>query len=255
VDDRDSAIMILATRVSKQYRFRDPRQWLLQNLYQRLRGGRRPPGVVWALHDVSFSVSRGESLAIMGRNGAGKSTLVKILAGIAQPSSGRVETQGRISTQMALGAGFHPYLTGRENLFLQGTTLGLTNEEVRRRLPDIIAFAGLDGVLDRPLWTFSTGMTARLGFSVAVHVDFEVLLLDEALSAGDLAFQNRCQEALEGFRKDGKTLVVVSHGVESVRRLCDRALWLEDGSVRTLGPAEDVVRAYEQTADGWHLPK
>jgi ABC-type polysaccharide/polyol phosphate transport system ATPase subunit len=153
-----------------------------------------------------------------------------------------------MSTQFGLGAGFHPYLTGLENAALQGTILGLTNAEVRRRMPAIVEFAELGDAIVRPLWTYSTGMAARLGFAVAVHTDFDVLLLDEALSAGDFGFRSRCRECMLAFRAAGKTLVIVSHGSNALRDLCDRVLWLQNGRIQRLGPAAEVIEAYEKGA-------
>jgi lipopolysaccharide transport system ATP-binding protein len=161
---------------------------------------------------------------------------------------------GRVATQLALGSGFQPYLTGRDNVFLQGTLLGLTNRDIADREAAIIAFAGLEDAIDRPLWTYSSGMAARLGFAVATHARFDILLLDEALTAGDASFRERCSAALTGFRQAGKTLVIVSHGAESIRRLCDRALWLDHGRVQELGAADEVVTAYESVMRGRKHP-
>ena len=240
------ATMVSATDVGKRYWVREKRQSLAETCYRSLTRRRRTHDSIWALRDVTFTVSAGESLGIIGPNGAGKSTLLKLIAGIAVPSEGQASAAGRVSTQFGLGAGFHAYLTGTENAQLQGTILGLTNAEMRRRMPAIAEFAGLGVTIERPLWTYSSGMAARLGFSVAVHVDFDVLLLDEALSAGDFGFRSRCRERMLSFRKAGKTLVMVSHGSAALRELCDRVLWLEQGRMRALGPAADVIEAYEQ---------
>jgi lipopolysaccharide transport system ATP-binding protein len=238
--------VIVAEGISKRYRLRQGKEALMEEIYRRFTGTRAPGRENWALRDVSLTVARGESLAIIGANGAGKSTLLKILAGITTPTSGRVEVSVRLATQLALGAGFHPYLSGRDNIFLQGTILGMTNTDVRRLLPRIVDFAGLDGAIERPLWTYSSGMITRLGFAVAAHVEFECLLLDEALSAGDLGFRERCENTLRRARDSRATLVIVSHGSENVRKLCDRALWLDGGRVRASGAVEEVVTAYEE---------
>jgi len=241
---------IVVAGVSKCYRAFAGRQALLENLARRMTGRAAPAREMWALEDVSFTLDRGEALAVIGGNGVGKSTLLKILAGIAVPTTGSVDVRVRISTQLALGSGFHPYLSGLDNVFLQGSILGMTNREVRRHLPSIVEFAGLDGAIERPLWTYSTGMVGRLGFAVAAHVDFECLLLDEALGGGDLAFRERCKDTLTRFRASGATLVIVSHGSEELRRLCDRGLWLDQGRVRAYGPLDEVLAEYEAWAGG-----
>jgi ABC-type polysaccharide/polyol phosphate transport system ATPase subunit len=209
------------------------------------RAGSSP--IIWSLRDVTFEVAEGESLGIVGPNGAGKTTLLKLIAGIARPSAGRLGVRGRVSAQLALTSGFHQYLTGRENLFLQGTILGLTNHEVARLLPRVVAFAELEAAIDRPIWTYSSGMIARLGFAIAVHASFDLLLLDEALGAGDVSFRDRCLAALDALRREGKTLIIVSHGAQSIRRFCDRALWLQGGEIRAIGEPADVVGRYEET--------
>jgi lipopolysaccharide transport system ATP-binding protein len=235
---------IVVDRVSKAYRRRTHRRSLADTLVRLVARTHDPAPVRWVLRDVSFTLQPGESLGVVGRNGAGKSTLLKILAGIAQPTSGAVRVPVRVSTQFALGAGFNLALTGTENTYLQGTILGLTNREVRTLLPAIEAFAELGEAMHRPLWTYSTGMIARLGFAIATHAHGDLMLLDEALSAGDASFRERCRRALEDARKEGRSLVVVSHNAESIRTLCDRALWLHHGQVRAAGAAAAVVSDY-----------
>ena len=243
--------LVAVSGLAKSYRPRGRRTWLLEDLTGRVRGRRKAPRpLVWALQDVSFDVPRGRSLGVVGPNGAGKSTLLRILAGISQPTRGRVTTSGRISTQLGLGVGFNPYLSGRENLLLEGSILGMTNAQVRQRMSSITDFAGLDGAIDSPLWTYSSGMVSRLGFAVAVHVDFDLLLLDEALSAGDAAFRERCDAALARFRDEGRTLIIVSHSHDQIRRLCDDAIWLQKGVIQQTGPADAVVDAYEIASTG-----
>jgi ABC-type polysaccharide/polyol phosphate transport system ATPase subunit/glycosyltransferase involved in cell wall biosynthesis len=241
-----SAPVVSVTGLGKRYWIRERRQSLVETGYRWLTRTPRTHDSFWALRDVTFSVGRRESLAVVGANGAGKTTLLKLIGGIATASTGQAKASGRISLQFGLGAGFHPYLTGIENAELQGTILGLTNAEVQRRMPAIAAFADLGDAIERPLWTYSSGMAARLGFSVAVHVDFDILLLDEALSAGDIGFRNRCRERMLSFRKAGKTMIIVSHGSAGLRELCDRALWLEGGRMRDLGPTSAVIDAYER---------
>jgi lipopolysaccharide transport system ATP-binding protein len=164
---------------------------------------------------------------------------------IAAPTSGTVNVRARIATQLALGSAFHPYLSGRENIFLQGSILGMTNRQIQARLPTIIEFAGIDDAIDRPLWTYSGGMMSRLGFSVAAHVEFDLLLLDEALSAADLGFRDRCTQTLRKFRASGATMIIVSHDSENLRQLCDRVMWMEGGEIRAIGPAAEIVEQYE----------
>jgi ABC-type polysaccharide/polyol phosphate transport system ATPase subunit len=241
----DQRAVIEVDHVSKSYRGHAYREWLLHDLARRMTRSQPPRPLRWALRDVSFRVERGTSLGVIGHNGAGKSTLLKMIAGIARPTSGKVAVRGRISTQLGLGLGFNPLLTGRENIFLEGTIFGLSNRDIRARMDGIVEFSGLSGSVDQPLWTYSTGMSSRLGFAVAAHVDFETLLLDEALSAGDAAFRERCNEALQRFRDDGRTLVIVSHGMASIRDLCDRVLWLDHGTVLGEGTPAEMADAYE----------
>ncbi len=243
--------IVIVEELSKSYRAGNlEREAMVENLMRWALGGRALRQQIRALNSVSLRVARGESLGIVGGNGAGKSTLLKLLAGIATPSSGKVEVRAKVSTQLSLGSGFHPFLTGRENVFLQGTVLGISNRQIRALIPTIVEFAGIEEAVDRQLWTYSTGMAARLGFAIAAHVEFELLLLDEALSAGDHAFRARCAERLQQFRSSGATMIIVSHGSENLRLLCDRALWLDHGEVRTIGPVLEIIDRYEQSVVG-----
>jgi ABC-type polysaccharide/polyol phosphate transport system ATPase subunit len=236
---------VVVHRVGKAYRPRQRGRSLVEELYRAVTR-RPPPPLRWVLRDVSFEVPAGTSLGVVGRNGAGKSTLLKIVAGITRPTTGRVEVPMRISTQFALGAGFNAYLTGEENAFLQGTILGLTNREVRQLLPAVTAFAELHEAMHRPLWTYSTGMVARLAFALAAHAQADLMLIDEALSAGDAAFNERCRRVLQDARGAGRTLIVVSHSDESIRSLCDVGLWLDRGEIREMGSTEAVLAAYRR---------
>jgi lipopolysaccharide transport system ATP-binding protein len=235
---------VVVDQVSKAYRPRERRQSIVEDVYQLLTRAPRPVKLRWVLRDVSFELQPGQSLGIVGRNGAGKSTLLKILAGIARPTSGHVKVPMRVSAQFALGAGFNQFLTGIENAYLQGTILGLTNREVRALLPAITAFAELGEAMHRPLWTYSSGMTSRLAFAIASHAHSELMLIDEALSAGDASFHERCRRVLVEARGKGRTLVVVSHGAESIRALCEQTLWLDRGRIRALGPTDTVLSDY-----------
>jgi len=198
----------------------------------------------WALQDVSFEVERGEAFGIIGSNGAGKSTMLKLLSGIMKPTSGAIKVHGRLSALIEVSAGFHPDLTGRENIYLNGTILGLKRAEIRRRFDEIVAFSGLDEFIDTPVKRYSSGMFARLGFSVAAHVDPDILIVDEVLSVGDLAFQRRCLERMSAVLKGGATVVFVSHNLEAVANLCNRSLLLERGRVVRVGASQEVVREY-----------
>jgi len=199
---------------------------------------------IWALRDVSFEVQPGEALGIIGPNGAGKTTVLKILAGITEPTSGRVQINGRLSCLIELGAGFHPDLTGRENLYLQGSILGMTRQEVARKFDDIVSFAELERFLDTPVKRYSTGMQARLGFSIAMHVDPDVLLVDEVLSVGDLQFQRKCISAMREFRQRAQAILFVSHNMAAMTGLCQRCIWIDSGRVRTEGDSGTVTSHY-----------
>ena len=196
------------------------------------------------LRGVSFEVARGECVAVVGRNGAGKSTLLSLLARVYKPTSGSVSVRGRVAPLLELGAGFHPDLTGIENVFFNGVVLGLTRKQIAERLDMIIDFADLRRHIDAPVRTYSSGMLARLGFSVAVHVDADVLLVDEVLAVGDFEFEQKCYARIEDFRAAGGTILFVSHQMESVRRVADRVIWLKDGQIEAEGDPETVLAAY-----------
>jgi lipopolysaccharide transport system ATP-binding protein len=207
-----------------------------------------PNPEIWALRDVSFSVARGSSLGIVGDNGSGKSTLLKVLSGVMPPTSGSVRVSGRIGVLIEIGAGFHPDLTGRENVYLNASLLGLRRSEVRRRFDEIVAFAELDSFMDTPVKRYSSGMFLRLGFAIASHVDAEVLLIDEVLAVGDASFQRKCLARLRDFRGAGGTLVLVSHSLGLIAEHCADALWLEHGVVRGSGKSSVVADDYARAA-------
>jgi ABC-type polysaccharide/polyol phosphate transport system ATPase subunit len=198
----------------------------------------------WALRGVSFEVPRGSSFGLVGANGAGKSTTLKLIARVLVPDRGRVLTSGRVGSLIELGAGFHSEATGAENIYLNASLLGLSRPEIKRRFDEIVSFAALEAHIDAPLRTYSSGMAVRLGFSIAAHVDAEVLLLDEVLAVGDESFQRRCYDFIRQFRKAGGTIVFVSHAMDSVRNVCEQAAWIEGGQLRDLGPASQVVQRY-----------
>lgn len=204
-----------------------------------------PVDSFWAVRDVHFRLAPGRMLGVIGRNGAGKSTLLRLLGKVGLPDEGSVETNGRIGALLDLGAGFQPDLTGRENVFVRGVIAGLTRREIANRFDAIVDFAELEDAIDSPLRTYSTGMQMRLGFAVAVHTDPELLLVDEVLAVGDIAFQRKCAERIAHYKSRGCAIVLVSHDVGQVARLCDEALWLREGRVAAHGPAEVVATEYE----------
>lgn len=211
----------------------------------------KPEEQFWALDDVSFAVQRGKMMGIIGQNGAGKSTLLRLVGGVGRPDRGQVRVQGRIGALLDLGAGFHPDLTGRENVFISGVITGLTRREVAQRFDSIVAFSELEEFIDNPLRTYSTGMQMRLAFSVAAHINPDVLLVDEVLAVGDLAFQRKCLNRISQFKTDGATILLVSHDIGAIRNLCDEVIWLRHGRVEAHGPTEVVVGQYvtEMTAE------
>jgi ABC-2 type transport system ATP-binding protein/lipopolysaccharide transport system ATP-binding protein len=209
-----------------------------------LRTSSPSPEAVWALRDVDFTLEQGETLGVIGRNGSGKTTLLRVLSRITEPTVGVARTRGRVAAVLDVGAGFHPELTGRENVFLHGAILGMSRAEVKRRFDAIVEFAGFANFLDTPLKRYSAGMRARLAFSIATHVSADVLLVDEVLSVGDAEFQRQSMERLSEGVGEGKTTVFVSHDLEAISRLCTRALWIEAGSIRIDGSPQDAVRHY-----------
>jgi lipopolysaccharide transport system ATP-binding protein len=199
---------------------------------------------LWALRDVSFSVERGEAFGIIGANGSGKSTLLQMIAGILRPTSGTVEVNGRLSALLELGSGFSPEFSGRDNVYLNGSILGLNRQEIDDRFEAIERFAEIGDFIDQPIKTYSTGMVLRLAFAVSAYVDPEVLIVDEALAVGDIAFRQRCMRRIHDLRARGTTILFVSHDTTDVKALCERCLWLQCGRIEALGPADDVVQDY-----------
>jgi lipopolysaccharide transport system ATP-binding protein len=209
-----------------------------------LAGNPSPEGGIWALRDVSFSVAKGEAFGIIGANGSGKSTLLQMIAGILRPTSGSVEVNGRLSALLELGSGFSPEFTGRSNVYLNGSILGLSKEEIDERFETIERFARIGDFIDQPVKTYSTGMVLRLAFAVVAHVDPEILIVDEALAVGDIAFHQRCMRRIHDLRARGTTILFVSHATSDVKALCERCLWLTNGIVERIGEADDVVGKY-----------
>ena len=238
--------------VSKRYRRHTDRSatslktYLVRDLWRRRA---EPDEYTWALRDVTLAVNRGTTVAIVGRNGSGKSTLLLVVGGMLAPTTGTVRVAGRSAALIELAAGFHPELTGRENVLINGVLLGLSRAEIRRRFDDIVRFAELEAFIDQPVRTYSTGMYMRLGFSVAVHVDPDVLLFDEVLAVGDLSFVHKCLDRMNAFKKAGKTIVVVTHDLNTAAHWADQAVWMDRGRVRMTGEPPVVVDAYMKEAD------
>src|SRR6266576_1981013 len=234
-------VAVRASELTKQYDiYRRPADRLIEFVT------RRPRHTVFpALQDVTFEVERGETVGIIGQNGAGKSTLLKLLCNVTRPTSGSLETRGTIASILELGTGFHPEFTGRDNAALNATILGLSPADLRLRLPDILEFSELGTFLDRPVKTYSSGMYMRLAFSVAVNVNPDILIIDEALAVGDGHFQKKCIDKIREFQEQGKTILFCSHALYLVNSICRRTMWLDHGRVMRWGPTLDVVYAYE----------
>ena len=198
----------------------------------------------WALKDISFNIKKGESFGVIGENGAGKSTLLKIVTGVTKPTAGSIETLGKVGALLDLGTGFHPEYTGKENIFLSGSMIGLTENEIRDILPEIVGFSDLGDFIDRPVRTYSTGMYVRLGFSIATSINPDLLVTDEVLSVGDENFQKKCIKRMEKFLVEGKTILFCSHGMFHIKKICQKAIWLDHGHLRSIGNASDVVNEY-----------
>lgn len=201
----------------------------------------------WALKDVSFKIEEGDRFGIIGRNGAGKSTLLKILSRIIEPTAGEIKIRGKISSLLEVGTGFHPELTGRENIFLNGAILGMSKKEIIRKFDEIVEFAEIEKFLDTPVKRFSSGMYTRLGFSIAAHLDPHVLILDEVLAVGDFMFQTKCLKKMKELGRSGKTIIFVSHSPQSVATLCNKAIYLENGRLKEEGDVMKCLKAYDTT--------
>lgn len=243
-----SAAVISVNDISKTFRLYHERAYSLKERVVNRRRARYEE--FWALRDVSLEVGRNETAGLIGPNGSGKSTLLKLVAGIIRPTKGRIETRGRIASLLELGAGFHPDLTGRENVYLNASILGLTRRETDQHFDDIVAFSELEPFIDTQVRHYSSGMYVRLGFAVAVHVDPEILIVDEVLAVGDEAFQRKCIDRIRRFQSEGRTIVFVTHAVEVVRNICNRAFFLHKGRLEAEGEPADVIRAYREQIHG-----
>ncbi|MGE3181414.1 MAG: ABC transporter ATP-binding protein [Phycisphaerae bacterium] len=217
---------------------------------RRDRDAERASKEFWALRGIDVRIHRGETIGLIGHNGAGKTTFLKTLAGICPPDRGSVTVQGRVSCLLSFGVGFNPRLSGRENVYLNGSILGLSRREIDTRMDEIIEFSELGDFIDSPTRTYSAGMRGRLGFSIAIHVNPDILLLDEVLSVGDAAFRKKAGTILERFHNADKTVVLATHSLKMVRESCDRAMWLDHGTIRAIGPAQEIADEYEEVTSG-----
>ena len=243
-----SQFAITAQGLSKRYALgqREPYKALrdkLANIFSR-RNARNEDKFIWALKDVSFTINEAETVGIIGRNGAGKSTLLKILSRIAEPTAGEAKIRGRVNSLLEVGTGFHPELTGRENIYLNGSILGMAAREITRKFDEIVSFADVEKFIDTQVKFYSSGMFVRLAFSVAAHLEPEILLVDEVLAVGDAAFQKKCLGKMEGMTSRGRTVLFVSHNMAAVKSLCRRTIWIDSGSIVSDGVPQDVIRSY-----------
>jgi lipopolysaccharide transport system ATP-binding protein len=247
---------IVVKNLSKQYyigqiqrglTFREALMGLVKNPFKKFKQNH---DMIWALKNISFSVDKGEVVGIIGRNGAGKSTLLKVLSKITDATSGTVEISGRVAALLEVGTGFHEELTGRENIYLNGSILGMPKREIDAKLDAIVAFAGVEKFIDTPIKHYSSGMGLRLGFAVAAHLEPDILLIDEVLAVGDVEFQKKCLKAMDELRYGGRTVLFVSHNMAAIEHLCSRAIWIDNGQVQQEGDARDVIKAYLTTFAG-----
>lgn len=244
--DREVAVKL--SDVSVRYRVATERvSTLKEQFIRRVRGQHVDFQDYWALRDFSLEVPTGQTLGLIGRNGAGKSTLLKVIARVLSPTQGRVQIRGSVAPLIELGTGFHPELTGRENVFLNGAMLGFSRSEMQEKFDRIVEFAELAPFIDSPLRTYSSGMIVRLGFAIAVDIDPEILIVDEILAVGDIAFQKKCVDRMQEFREKGTTILFVSHSLTSIRELCESAVWIDRGAARQVGDVDEVIEAYRSS--------
>lgn len=234
--------MIIAENISKAYKIYNKRSDMLKEALSFSR--KKYHSLYYALHDVSFHIEKGDMVGIIGENGAGKSTLLKILTGVITPSEGMVQVKGKVAALLELGAGFNPDYTGKQNIYLNGTMMGFTKQEMNAKIGDIIEFADIGEFIDQPVKNYSSGMFARLAFAVAINVEPEILIVDEALSVGDIFFQNKCFRKIKDLKRKGVTILYVSHDLASVKEMCDKAIWLEKGQLRMAGDCVEICNEY-----------
>ncbi|MFJ7286826.1 ABC transporter ATP-binding protein [Curtobacterium sp. NPDC098951] len=239
----DAAITV--DHVSKRFRMYKERNDSLKSMV--MRGKKSVHEDFWALKDVSFEVPHGTTFGLIGKNGSGKSTLLKCLAKILWPEEGAITARGKQASLLEVGSGFHPELSGRENVFLNGSILGMSRKEVARKFDDIVSFSGVGHFIDQPVKNYSSGMYVRLGFSVAVAVTPDILVVDEVLAVGDATFQKRCRTKFKEMKEEGRTVILVSHSMSTVKDMCDEVAWLNEGELKMIGKTDDVVKAYNET--------
>ncbi|MCP1501667.1 MULTISPECIES: ABC transporter ATP-binding protein [Curtobacterium] len=239
----DAAVTV--ENVSKRFRMYHERNDSLKSMV--MRGKKSVHEDFWALKDVSFEVPQGTTFGLIGKNGSGKSTLLKCLAKILWPEQGSITARGKQASLLEVGSGFHPELSGRENVFLNGSILGMSRKEVTRKFDEIVSFSGVGHFIDQPVKNYSSGMYVRLGFSVAVAVTPDVLVVDEVLAVGDATFQKRCRTKFKEMKAEGRTVILVSHSMATVKDMCDEVAWLNEGELQKIGKTEDVVAAYNKT--------
>lgn len=233
------------SHVSKKFRIHHERNQSLKSAV--MRGRKSVYEDFMALSDVSFDVPTGSTFGLIGSNGSGKSTLLKCLAGIYYPDEGSISHFGRVAAMLEVGSGFHPELSGRENVFLNGSILGMSRKEVTAKFDEIVSFSGVERFIDEPVKNYSSGMYVRLGFAVAVHVDPEILIVDEVLAVGDAAFQEKCEDKFKQFQRDGRTVILVSHSMPTVSAMCDQVAWLQNGELKAVGKASTTIKKYERS--------
>lgn len=243
-----SDIAVRVDHVSKKFRLYHERNQSLKSTI--MRGRRSVHEDFWALKDVGFEVPTGSTFGLIGSNGSGKSTLLKCLAKIYYPEKGAISARGRVAALLEVGSGFHPELSGRENIFLNGSILGMSKKEITRKFDEIVDFSGVEQFIDQPVKNYSSGMYVRLGFSVAINVDPDVLVVDEVLAVGDAEFQDKCRQKFADFKDAGKTVILVSHAMGSVHEMCDHAAWLNHGELVMTGEAGPTINAYLSSLPG-----
>ncbi len=239
----DAAVSV--EHVSKRFRMYHERNDSLKSMV--MRGKKSVHEDFWALKDVSFEVPHGTTFGLIGKNGSGKSTLLKCLAKILWPEEGSITARGKQASLLEVGSGFHPELSGRENVFLNGSILGMSRKEVARKFDEIVSFSGVGHFIDQPVKNYSSGMYVRLGFSVAVAVTPDILVVDEVLAVGDATFQKRCRTKFKEMKEEGRTVILVSHSMSTVKDMCDEVAWLNEGELKMIGKTDDVVSAYNDT--------